>query len=144
MTDQKLTAKFPTGAQARHRARFLVLAVLLPAPLPAAARAILIDGDTLDIDGTRIWIVAIDTPETFRPRCQPELVLGLAAKARLQALLDGGEVTFKATGIDRYGRTLAHVCAGDVDVGAKLIDEGHALRYSLGPKAKRLAVRCGP
>lgn len=36
-------------------------------------------------------------------------MLGLAAKEQLRAVLDSGEVTFKTTGVDRYGRTLAHV-----------------------------------
>lgn len=35
----------------------------------ASAKTILIDGDTINVDGTRIRIAAIDTPETFRPRC---------------------------------------------------------------------------
>ena len=34
----------------------------------ASAAVIVIDGDTVDIDGTRIRIVQIDTPETFRSR----------------------------------------------------------------------------
>jgi endonuclease YncB( thermonuclease family) len=76
---------------------------------PAMAAIILIDGDTNDVDGTRIRIVQIDAPETFRPRCENELVLGLTAKERLRALLDSCPVTFKPTGTDRYGRTLAYV-----------------------------------
>ena len=30
-------------------------------------------------------------------------LLGLAAREQLRALLDSGEVTFKATDVDRYG-----------------------------------------
>ena len=86
-----------------------VLALALLASPPAMAAIILIDGDTIDVDGTRIRIVQIDAPETFRPRCENELVLGLTAKERLRALLDSCPVTFKPTGTDRYGRTLAYV-----------------------------------
>ena len=123
-----------------------LIALGLLAPLSAQAKAILIDGDTIDIDGTRIRIVEIDTPETFRPRCERELVLGLKAKERLRALLNSGAVTFHATGIDRFGRTLAHVYAGEIDVAKVLLDEGFALPYVAGPKAKaaRLATWCGP
>ena len=103
-----------------------------------------LDGDTIDLDGLRIRLIEPDTPELTRPRCENEYALGLAAKARLQVLLDAGAVTFTATGVDRYGRTLAHVYAGKINVGEKLIEEGHALRWSPGAKAKsaRLAVWC--
>ena len=110
----------------------ILLALVLLVPLSASAAVILIDGDTFDIDGTRVRILSIDTPETFRPRCERELVLGLKAKERLRALLDSGSVTFKATGTDRFGRTLAHVYAGTVNVGERLLEEGHALPYVPG------------
>jgi endonuclease YncB( thermonuclease family) len=123
----------------------ILLALVLLVPLSASAKTLLIDGDTIDVDGTRIRIVSIDTPETFRPRCENELILGLKAKERLRALLDAGPVTYKATGKDRYGRTLAVVYAGAMDVGAQLLAEGHALPYVPGPEAKaaRLAAWCG-
>ena len=121
----------------------LVLAlVLLTSPVLAAI--LLIDGDTIDINGIRIRIVDIDTPETFRSRCENELTLGLKAKERLRQLLDAGPVTYTATGIDRYNRVLAKVYVGNVDVGAKLVAEGYALPYQPGPEAKatRLKVWC--
>jgi endonuclease YncB( thermonuclease family) len=98
----------------------------------------------VDIDGTRIRLLDIDPPETFRSRCENELKLGLAAKQRLRELLDSGKVTFKPNGHDVYGRTLAHVFVDGVDVGQKLLDEGYALRWHPGPidKARRLAVWC--
>ena len=122
----------------------ILSALMITAALPASAGVILIDGDTIDVDGTRIRVLEIDTPETFRPRCENELVLGLKAKARLRELLDSGPVTFAAKGHDRYGRTLAHVYAGEVDVGRKLLDEGFALPWRPGPiaKAERLAAWC--
>jgi hypothetical protein len=49
-------------------------------------------GDTIDIDGVRIRIIQIDTPETFGPRCENELILGRKAKKRLRELLDCGTV----------------------------------------------------
>jgi endonuclease YncB( thermonuclease family) len=50
-------------------------------PVLAQAATIIID-DTIDIDGVRIRIVQIDTPETFGPRCENELILSLKAKKR--------------------------------------------------------------
>jgi len=48
-------------------------------------------------------------------------------------------------GTDRYGRTLAHVFAGRVNVAAVLLKEGFALPYVPGPQAKaaRMAAWCG-
>ena len=119
----------------------LALALLIS---QASAATIIIDGDTIDVDGTRIRIVQIDTPETFRPRCERELVLGLKAKERLRQLLDQGPVTFTATGTDRYRRTLAKVYANGIDVGEVLMKEGYALPYEPGAtaKAERLARWC--
>ena len=120
------------------------LALALAGALPASAATIIIDGDTIDIDGTRIRILDIDTPETFRSRCENELILGLKAKERLRELLDSGEVTFVPEGLDRYRRTLARVYVDGVNVGQILIDEGHALNYVPGSVAKgaRLAKWC--
>ena len=117
---------------------------------PAHAASInIIDGDTLSIDGTRIRIVEIDTPETYKSRCENELVLGLKAKERLRALVDQGPVHYEANGTDRYGRTLARVYidldSGPVDVGETLMTEGFALPYRPGAedKLRRLQVWCG-
>ena len=49
-------------------------------------------------DRLRIRIVQIDTPETFGPRCENELILGLKAKKRLRELLDSGTVPRKHHG----------------------------------------------
>ena len=67
-------------------------------PVSAQAATIIIDGDTIDIDGVRIRIAEIATPETFGPRCENELILGLRAKKRLRELLDGGTVPRKHHG----------------------------------------------
>ena len=62
----------------------LVLALAPLVPVSAVAATIVMDGDTIDIDGVRIRIVQIDTPETFRRRCENELALSLKAKERLR------------------------------------------------------------
>ena len=123
----------------------IATALTLAMLTPAMAGIYVIDGDTLDIDGTRIRILSIDTPETFRSRCDNELKLGLAAKQRLRELLDSGEVSYTPDGVDRYSRTLATVYAGNVNVGDVLLKEGHAEPYVPGPEAKaeRLAKWCG-
>ena len=103
-----------------------------------------IDGDTIEINGMPIRILSIDTPETWKPRCANEYRLGLRAKARMQQLVDSGDVTYKVAGFDRFGRILADVFAGKLDVGETLLNEGYALPYVAGPvaKAQRLNVWC--
>ncbi|CAN7332906.1 excalibur calcium-binding domain-containing protein [Rhizobium sp. LjRoot254] len=126
--------------------RILLAAAIAALATPALAGVNIVDGDTIKIDGQTIRIVEIDTPESYQPRCEAELVKALDAKERLRQLLDSDEVTFKPTGRDRYGRTLAKVFAGGTNVGKTLIAEGHALPYQPGAAAKlnRLQAWCGP
>jgi endonuclease YncB( thermonuclease family) len=132
--------------------RALLLSALVAAGLSTAfaSNVNIVDGDTLSINGARIRIVEIDTPETFRSRCENELVLGLKAKERLRSLVDSGTVTFEATGTDRYRRTLARVFVTrgteKINVGKTLMEEGFALPYRRGGEAKlkRLRTWCGP
>ena len=113
---------------------------------PALAGVSIVDGDTITFDGKTIRIVEIDSPESYQPRCDAEQVLARNAKERLRQLLDTGKVTYKPAGKDRYGRTLARVYAGKINVGTALIREGYALPYTPGANAKlkRLQAWCGP
>ena len=114
--------------------------------VPGNVTAIIIDGDTISLRGERIRILSIDTPETFQPRCENELVLGLKAKERLRQLLPKGlPISVDRHGRDRYGRTLANLFVDDYDVGAVLFEEGYALRYEPGREARlrRLNAWCG-
>ena len=131
-----------TGSPVKVANWIIALALLTSSAATAATRVI--DGDTIDLNGMPIRILKIDTPETFRSRCDNEHALGLKAKERLIELLDGAEVTYRATGYDRWGRVLAYVYADEIDVGQELLDEGLALPYLPGPKdkARRLAVWC--
>jgi endonuclease YncB( thermonuclease family) len=107
-------------------------------------RAIIVDGDTFSIGREKIRIENIDAPESFRSRCERELVAGLRAKERLAALLRSGLVVITRTG-DRYRRTLARVYVAGRDVGAVLISEGLALPWQDGGEARDFRVKhwCG-
>jgi endonuclease YncB( thermonuclease family) len=84
-----------------------------------------IDGDTLDLGGERVRLVNIDAPEMPpKAKCSAEADGALAATARLRTLVGGGALTLERTGVDRYGRTLAHVYVAEADVGQSLIDAG--------------------
>jgi endonuclease YncB( thermonuclease family) len=113
--------------------------------LGASETVVLVDGDTLKYDGEIIRLVDIDTPESFHSRCAQELVLALAAKARLRQLVDAGPLMVERHGKDRYGRTLARVFVDGRDVGDTLLREGKALRYRPGhaDKLARLRRWCG-
>jgi micrococcal nuclease len=138
-----------------QRLRCLVAAlsfgVLLALALSASGetfdgrRAIIIDGDTLALGNERIRLLNIDAPESFRSRCERELVMGLKAKERLAVLVRSGRLEVERHGQDRYRRTLARIYVGGRDLGQVLIQEGLALPWRDGPEARadRLQHWCG-
>ena len=85
-----------------------------------------VDGDTFWLNGTKIRIADIDTPEVFSPKCPAERTLGEAATRRLTALLNEGPFDLTGDGEDRYGRALRVVERGGVSVSAALVHEGLA------------------
>jgi endonuclease YncB( thermonuclease family) len=87
-----------------------------------------IDGDTIDVNGTRIRIVGIDTPE--RGECGYR-----EATNAMSGFVSGKAVRLVAPGggtdnADRYGRLLRYVEVGSRDVGLAMIERGFAIaRY---------------
>jgi len=139
-----------------------LVALMVTAAWPAAARAEVLDGDRIVIiDGDtvalpcavpargcaeKIRFIDIDAPESFQPHCDHERAVGLQAKARVAELLRGATVYVERSGRkDRYGRTLANLTTADGDVGAVLLREGLAVPYRPGKveKAARIAHWCG-
>jgi endonuclease YncB( thermonuclease family) len=88
------------------------------------------DGDTFRLDGARIRIADIDTPETHSPKCPAEKALGERATRRLAALLEAGPFTLSSADRDRdrdrYGRLLRVVVRDGQSLGAVLVREGLA------------------
>jgi micrococcal nuclease len=128
------------------------LALLLPAApaLPAApirrtftlchsggGTNCVVDGDTFWVDGQKVRIADIDTPETHPARCAAEARLGDAATARLQALLNAGPFALRRIDrdTDRYGRALRIVTRGGESLGDTLVREGLARAYKGGHRA---------
>jgi len=86
------------------------------------------DGDTFRLTtGERIRIADIDAPETHRgqAKCAIEIERGLAASARLRAMIDHRTLSFERTGRS-YDRTVATVSVDGHDLGRMLIDSGVA------------------
>lgn len=88
-----------------------------------------IDGDTIWLDGRKIRLADIDTPEIFSPRCSGEEALGQRAKTRLHQLLNQGPIVVRTAGpreFDRYGRDLRIIERDGRSVGMTLVSEGLA------------------
>lgn len=90
--------------------------------------ACVVDGDTFWLEGEKIRIADIDTPETRQPRCGSELALGTRATQRLIALLNAGRFSLHPVerDKDRYGRSLRIVSRSSRSIGATLVAEGLA------------------
>lgn len=136
----------------------VVAAVVTPAAAEAVdgRRIVVVDGDTVALPRPstappgapleRLRLVGIDTPESFHPRCEAELVRGLAAKERLAALVRSSVVEVERTGVDRYGRTLGRLFVSGRNVEAVLLAEGLAVEYRPGREAweERFRHWCRP
>jgi hypothetical protein len=111
-------------------------------------QASVIDGDTLEIHGTRIRLWGIDAPESSQ-LCRNDESLqyrcGAKAANELDAFIARRPVDCSPVGLDQYRRTVA-VCSIDgVDVAEWLVRNGLALdwpRYSKGKydRAQRTRV----
>lgn len=107
------------------------------------------DGDTITIrtaTGKRVRVRALgwDTPEVRRPNT-PKLCGGAEASAAMHRLADGKRATVRtdpASGdtVDRFGRTIAYITVGGVDLGERQLRAGLARVYQFdGRRFSRLA-----
>ena len=115
----------------------VTLASLLPALSHEAGDGLegvasVIDGDTIEIHGTRIRLNGIDAPESGqscadaqgRPwRC------GQRASLALSDRIGRGTVSCTATGTDRYGRTVADCMLHGDSLNAWMVRAGWAVAY---------------
>ena len=115
-----------------------------------------VDGDTIDVTidlGFKTWkkvrvrMEGINTPES-RTRDLEEKKKGLAAKARLQEILDynSNKCVLKVSGVGKFGRAIASVYVDtlspasdkssmtEINVNKQLIEEGHAVAYDGGKR----------
>ena len=92
-----------------------------------------IDGDTFDLDGVRVRVADIDTPEVHG-RCTFETELAARATQRMRALLAAGPFELRplpsGRDEDRYGRKLRIVTRGGRSLGDTLVAEGLARTWS--------------
>jgi|SRR6478672_3278501 len=88
-----------------------------------------IDGDTFDLNGTRIRVAGIDAPETHPARCPNEAALGAAATQKLAELLRGRPLWISGLKTDHFGRAVAFVRVNGEDVANAMISAGLARNY---------------
>ena len=92
-----------------------------------------VDGDTFWLDGVKIRIADIDTPEISEPKCDLEYELGMKATYRLRDLLNEGPFELNSIGSrdeDRHGRKLRIVVRNGRSLGDQLVSEGLARTWS--------------
>jgi endonuclease YncB( thermonuclease family) len=115
----------------------VVLALFAVLLQDARGNVVVIDGDGLRIEGETIRLWGIDAPE-LRQTCwvrDIETPCGEEARAALEVLVAGEDVTCVTVERDRYRRTVARCTAGGRDLAAEMVRQGHALdfaRYSGG------------
>jgi len=136
--------------------RTAALLTLLTLWSPALAsdligQASVIDGDTLEIHGTRIRLWGIDAPESTQ-LCRGDDSLqyrcGAQAANDLDAFIARRPVDCLPMNLDQYCRTVATCSVGGADLGEWLVRSGLALnwpRFSKGryEAAQRDAERIG-
>jgi endonuclease YncB( thermonuclease family) len=99
---------------------------------PIAGRASVIDGDTLEIRGTRIRLHGVDAPESGQYCLNAADRLYLCGQRAALALADkigANNVSCEERDKDRYGRVVAVCRQGGEDLNAWLVIEGLALAY---------------
>lgn len=116
----------------RNQLKFNVaVAFLLLSAAPATAQ-IVVDGDTIKLDGTTYRLWGIDAAETFQV-CADGWAAGTKATAYLLELMKSKRVVCEPKTADRYGRTVAICRADGQDLGAAMVRDGMAyafVRYS--------------
>lgn len=112
-------------AEARDTPRFEVCG--------AVRQTCVIDGDTIWLEGVKIRIADIDTPEISSPQCDAEFRRGIEVRDRLVALLNEGEFSLEPVGNrdeDQYGRKLRVTVRSGRSLGDQLVAEGLARTWT--------------
>ncbi len=89
-----------------------------------------IDGDSFRDDATEFRIYGIDAPE-YRQTCKDvagrDWPCGKTARGALENILQKGQFSCDVHARDQYGRTIVTCGSGDKDLGAHMVEYGHAV-----------------
>jgi len=109
-------------------------------------QARIVDGDSIEISGTKIRLYGIDAPELDQScldRNGATYACGRLAQRHLEKVAKG-DVTCESVETDRYGREVSICFAGNTDLGASMVSAGWArayLSYSLRYASEEQAAR---
>lgn len=121
----------------RHlRVAALLAAIVLGCAKPALATtlsggAAVVDGDTIEIGGTRIRLFGIDAPEAAQS-CYPgdePWACGKASADALRSLMGDDPVTCSGEDTDPYGRLVAVCTAAGADLNQAMVAQGWATAF---------------
>ena len=102
------------------------------AQVSAGENVYVVDGDSLEIDGKRIRLLGIDSPE-YKQFCynakHQRYDCGIEAKKYMESLVASGAVMCEEESKDMYERSLSVCFAGDKNINAEMIKAGWALAY---------------
>lgn len=93
----------------------------------------IIDGDTLEVAGTRIRLFGIDAPEksqTCGPEGNPMFACGKIASDWLRDEVGSREVECQPADTDIYGRQVATCFVAKTDIAEKMITSGYAVPFT--------------
>lgn len=129
--------------------RYVVISALIVAmgATPVAAQRV-VDGDTIDLSGTRWRLWGVDAPES-RQTCRDGWPAGEEATLALRLLVAKGSITCEERGRDRYRRVIGLCKANGQDLGAAMVSAGMAwafIRYSsdyIGQEKAAINARLG-
>jgi endonuclease YncB( thermonuclease family) len=130
-----------------HRAPVLSMLLLLSSRAFAndfVGQASVIDGDTLEIHGTRIRLWGLDAPESSQLCRAADSNLyrcGASAANDLDTFIARRPVNCTPISVDQYGRSVATCSVGGTDLGEWLVRNGLALDWSQYSKGRYAASR---
>ncbi len=112
--------------------RFLWCLLICASATGAFAQMRIVDGDTIDVDGTRYRIHGIDAPERAQT-CGAKSgawACGKAATAQMAKLAGDGPVQCATVTKDVYKRVVATCYADGVDLGEAMVATGYAWAFA--------------
>lgn len=101
--------------------------------MSATGTARIIDGDTVEIEGTTFRLSGIDAPELGQPCVNSEGVsfdCGEVARRGLEAAIGGRQVTCNAEARDFYQRPIALCVVDNTDLAMEMVTRGYAVPFT--------------
>lgn len=116
---------------------------LKPSERSVEGRAVVVDGDTIQLDDLRIRLKGIDAPELQQTcaRNGRSYRCGEEARRVLSDLVVRENVACRSLGRDRYQRMLARCFVGNRDIGGTMVERGWAVSYGSNYKREEENAR---